>query len=80
MLLPLLELTGWHLLLLLLNRLERHRGVALYRLPPVELVHFVVDPCDDLRRLGPAPLGAGGRFLLHGGLHEGGSVGGSQVG
>ena len=69
-LLLLLELLGWHLLLLLLNRVERHGGVALDRLPPVELVHLVVGSSDDLRCLGPTPLVTSGRLLLDGGLDE----------
>ena len=69
-LLLLLELTRWHLFLHLLSRVERHCGVALYRRPPVKLIHLVVGSGDDFRCLGSAPLVAGGRLLLDGGLDE----------
>ena len=76
-----LDLGGLALLtLLLLHWLEGHRGVDLGYLLLEELVHLVVGPSDHRRSCGAAPPVAGGGLLRDGGLHEGGPVGGGQVG
>ena len=70
----------WCLLLLLfLMALKGHLGVALDRLPPVELIHLVVGSCDYLGGLGAASPVAGRGAFGDRGLHESGTTGGSQI-
>jgi hypothetical protein len=67
------------LLLLFLMAGEGHLGVALDRLPPVELIHLMIGSCDYLGGLGAASSVAGRGAFGDRGLHEGSPVGGRQV-
>ena len=58
---------------------ERHLGVALDRLSPVELIHLMVGPRDYLGGLRAASPVAGRSAFGDRGLHEGGPAGGSQI-
>ena len=70
----------WRLLFLLFLLAEkRHLGVALHRLPPVELVHLVVGPRNYFSGLRAASSIAGGGAFHKGRLHESGAAGGSQI-
>ena len=68
------------LLLLLLHWLKGHQGVDLGCLLLEELIHLMVGLCDHLGGSRSAPSVAGGGLLGNGDLHEGGFVGGGQVG
>jgi hypothetical protein len=75
-----LDLSGLALLLLFLSWLEWHRGVGLGCLLSEELVHPVVglsNHFSGFRSASPIPSGG---LLGDRGLHEGGPVGGGQVG
>jgi len=67
------------LLLLYLATDKGHLGVALNRLSPVEFVHLVVGPRNDLSGLRATSSIAGGGAIHNGRLHESGTAGGSQI-
>ena len=70
----------WRLLLFLFLMAEKgHLGVALNRLSPVEFVHLVVGPRNDLSGLRAASSIAGGGAFQNGRLHESGTAGGGQI-
>ena len=70
----------WRLLFLFFLLAEkRHHGVTLHWLPPVEFVHLVVGPRNDLSGLRAASSIAGGGAFHNRRLHEGGTAGGGQI-